>query len=495
MNALALVIGNGNYILKKNVLPNAARDAESIAKKLMSLGFTVEKVTDCTEDELNDAMDRFKHNLKNYHVGLFYFAGHGLQIKGHNYLTTIDTDFKDKAVAKRSSIDLDEILEAMDEYKSSEKAMNIIILDACRNNPYNNSSRNAASEGLAPVPVPKGTIIAFSTSPGQTADDGRPGGNSMYAQAFLTHLEAENIPIEDFFKRVRTSVYSSTNGVQTSWEHTSLIGSFAFNSPKLTHTTKSPYSNNAISDKDFESDGTAFHDVIENFRIYDFNTQANAIGSFKRMQNIGTGNKDSLFLIGRNILQAAVGGVYKAEDFMANLTYWLSDMFTGNDNHVFNGILFEMYFNSYGRFRKTNFKNKYLNEIFSLETEKRYTSSFKFIAKQLKPFRKHLLFLPGDISVPIEIMTEKYELHLRQSKIEIVAKLTSIKYQEFELFSIWPENHINDEFNDRIKKDSLKDIISKNLMIPIGKLTISFDNEYQDERIEIPLDIQIALEE
>ena len=128
----------------------------------------------------------------------------------------------------------------MDRMHKASPRIKILILDACRNNPFRNA-RMVATEGLAPIHAPKGSIIAFSTSPGETARDDGFGKNSIYTGALLKHINEPEVPIEAFFKRVRETVSGYTKQKQTSWEHTSLIGEFSFNSGQLTHSEKVPY--------------------------------------------------------------------------------------------------------------------------------------------------------------------------------------------------------------------------------------------------------------
>lgn len=482
MNALALVIGNSNYKLKKHVLPNAAKDAKDVSKKLIDLGFTVDTYTDCDIVQFQKVVLQFSAKRKNFAVGLFYFAGHGLQINGRNFLTATDTRFDDEVAAEYSSINLSMILDYMDISKVSKNSINIVILDACRDNPWNLAVRSINNQGLAPVFAPKGTIIAYSTSPGQTADDGKKGTNSVYAKAFLNHIDDVDIPIEDFFKRVRTSVYDSTNGDQTSWEHTSLIGDFYFNSKVLNHSVNLPYEDYAISDHDFVSNGSDLQEIIVEMRSHNYYSQRPALDKFKYMKVIGSQNTSDLFLMGRNILQAAHGDEKTALKFMGNPSYWLSDMGTNDENHVLNGILFEMYFNKHGRFRQQNFKNKFLDEIYSLEDETKYAPAFNMIAQHLAPFKNYVFYKPGDTATPIEVKFEDYEFVNFQKEVKTRVKLVSVKHQGYELL----KNDTEDEIEWNTKKIyfiELKGFLSKELMIPVKKLRVSYNRPLENNEL------------
>lgn len=487
MNAIALVIGNSNYKLKKHVLHNATKDAIDIADKLVSLGFTVDTCIDCDIQEFQKAVQLFSAKRKKFAIALFYFAGHGLQIKGRNFLTAIDTRFEDETAAEYSSCNLSMILDYMEPPKDSESMINIVILDACRDNPWNLSARSTNNHDLAPVFAPKGTIVAYSTSPGQTADDGKKGSNSVYAKAFLNHIDDPDIPIEEFFKRVRTSVYDSTNGKQTSWEHTSLIGEFCFNSKALNHSINLPYENYAISDQDFISNGSDLHDIILKMRSHDYYSQRPALKSFKSMKVIGSKNISDLFLMGRNILQSAHGGEGDAKKFMESLWYWLPDMATDKENHVLNGILFEMYFNKQGIFRQGVFKNEFLDEIYSLEEEGQYAPAFKMIADHLKPFKNEVFYKPGDRAVAIEIKLEDYEFMSFQKRIVTRVRLASIKHQGYELLKEELEDEDLEYNTHRVDYAGLKKYLSRALMIPLKKLRLSTNMEVGDrESIRVP---------
>jgi len=223
MNKIALIIGNAAY--PESQLDNPVNDAEAIGEKLKRLGFETILRTDATNKVMEEALADFASNLATRDVALFFFAGHGMQIDGRNYLTAINTNFGREIDAKYSSIPLDKVIEPME---NGSNKTDIIILDACRTNPYERRWRGVDSRGLAPVYAPKGMIIGYATSPGQVAYDGD-GHNGAYTDAFLRHVSTPDITIEDLFKRVRNTLSSSTHGRQISWEHTSLMGDFYFN--------------------------------------------------------------------------------------------------------------------------------------------------------------------------------------------------------------------------------------------------------------------------
>ena len=178
----ALVIGNAAYPAPDD-LPNPVHDATDIAEKLRNFGFSVIERTDCTKKQMDRAVRDFKATLSANDVALFFFAGHGMQIEGENYLAPIDVDASDELEAKHSSLALNKVIETMEK---GANATSIIVLDACRNNPFARAwTRSAKTRGLAPIYAPRGTLIAHATSPGQVASDG--AGRNGACQAHKPH--------------------------------------------------------------------------------------------------------------------------------------------------------------------------------------------------------------------------------------------------------------------------------------------------------------------
>ena len=264
----ALVIGNSAYP-DGDDLANPVNDATDLGVKLKSYGFDVTVALDCTHKEMDRSLKDFRELLKTHEVALFFFAGHGMQIDGVNHLLATDTDMESEDDAKFSSLSLDKVVKAMERSNASTK---IIILDACRNNPWERKwDRGPASRGLASVYAPKGTIIGFATSPGETASDGV-GRNGTYTAALLEHIEAPDVSIETMFKRVRNTVAAATGGKQTSWEHTSLSAEFYFDLGLGNLIDE--YDPTALADRLFVIDpGKKSHRVIKELRSYNWYRQ------------------------------------------------------------------------------------------------------------------------------------------------------------------------------------------------------------------------------
>ena len=218
---VALVIGNGHY--KQSPLLNPLNDARAVAKALAESGFAVTEKEDLGQKDMQLALRDFGDAIKQGGVGLFYFAGHGVQVRGRNYLIPVDADIEREDEVAYNGLDAGQVLDKMD---SAGNRLNIVILDACRNNPFARSFRSSTS-GLAQMEAPVGTLVAFSTAPGSVASDGQ-GENGLYTQHLLQSLGEPGVKIEDVFKRVRASVRRDSKGRQIPWESTSLEGDFIF---------------------------------------------------------------------------------------------------------------------------------------------------------------------------------------------------------------------------------------------------------------------------
>jgi len=477
MNALALIIGNAEYNQDKDKLVNAVNDANDFSKKLVNLGFVVQKETDCNREQFDRNIRKFGEDLKKFDIGLFYFSGHGLQINGKNYLTAIDTSFADDISAIHTSFPLDEIIDYM---QAANPIIKILILDACRDNPLPSQYRGVNLGGLAPVYAPKGSIIAFSTSPGEKAMDYGAGRNSIYTGSLLNHIDDINVPIEDFFKRVRTSVYTLSKGRQTSWEHTSLIGNFFFNSGQLIHSIDLPYKKEHIVDELFESDGSEIQDVIKNLKSHDWYKQSPAINKLDRIDKQSI-DESERFLLGRNILQTAIGGEFAANSIIKNLDEWLNGWFTGEENHVLNGILFEIYFNSKGQFRQRDFKAGLIDDVFKLEKNARFKASFEFIKNQLNPFHEYLFYIPSHppTTLPIELQFE-IEKYMRGDTERTAHRLISIKLHDVEVMEPYADN---DYDTISVSYENFKEKLRDVLCVPLERLRLSMNIDENELKV------------
>jgi len=233
---VALVIGNSNY---KNApqLQNPDNDAESMAQFLNSAGFEVVAATDLTQNDMLRVVQDFSAKVSARGpntVAMVYYAGHGVQLAGENYLVPVDAKVSSPTELVSNSVRLVDVMSTLETIPSR---MRIVILDACRNNPF--PDVNDAGRGLAIVDAPNGSIVGYSTAPGAEAQDGT-NGHSPYTQAFLNVAREPNVPIEQLFKRVRLEVNQTTSGAQIPWESSSLTSDFTFFGDTALAATRAP---------------------------------------------------------------------------------------------------------------------------------------------------------------------------------------------------------------------------------------------------------------
>lgn len=221
---VALVIGNSKY--HSSPLKNPVNDAHVMATSLRRLGFEVQEQTNLSYIEMNKSVESFGRKLKTGGVGLFFYAGHGMQVNGANYLIPVDAQIEDENEVRFKAVDAGLVLAKMEQAKSD---VNIVILDACRDNPFTRSFRSA-SKGLASIDAPSGTFIAYATAPGKTAADGS-GKNGLYTEELSKVLESPGIPLEQVFKRALKSVREKSGNKQIPWVASNLEGEFYFTSP------------------------------------------------------------------------------------------------------------------------------------------------------------------------------------------------------------------------------------------------------------------------
>jgi uncharacterized caspase-like protein len=233
---MALIIGNGAY--KFSPLKNPLNDARAMGTALQALGFEVVVKENAGLQSMLDAMREFTLKAKDSPVRLFYYAGHGVQVKGKNYLIPVDAEIASEDDVPPKSADVSEFLERLGQIRNG---LNIMILDACRNNPFANVTmagpdgrvvrfRGSVRAGLAQVDAPQGTLVAFSTAPGAIALDGGNFHNSLYTKHLLSNIGIAGLPVEQMFKRVRIAVSTETQRLQVPWESSSLMGDFCFKS-------------------------------------------------------------------------------------------------------------------------------------------------------------------------------------------------------------------------------------------------------------------------
>lgn len=243
---IALVIGNGAY-LNASPLANPVNDATDMSATLKALGFDVISGTNANLVEMRRLIRAFGERLEAQKgVGLFYYAGHGIEARGRNFLVPVDADIKREVETEDYAVDLNAVLRQMD---GAGNGFNIVILDACRNNPFARGwNRSGDSGGLANVLAPTGTFIAFAAAPGSTAADGT-GRNGVFTSALLESLKRPGLKLEDVFKSTREAVMGRTSNQQVPWDSSSVKGDFYFSRGSVADTGQ-PTKNEIVVAKD-----------------------------------------------------------------------------------------------------------------------------------------------------------------------------------------------------------------------------------------------------
>ena len=230
---LALLIGNAAY--RRAPLQNPVNDARLLASALRPLGFDTEVHENLVLHDLIETLREFSLRSRAAEVRLLFYAGHGLQVRGRNYLVPVDSDIATEEEIPAATADANEFVDRLGQLGG----LSIVILDACRNNPYSGAEvlgpdgrryrfRGTTRDGLAALPAPAGTIVAFSTSPGGVALDHPGAAHGLYARHLAGNLAVPGLTIEGLFKRVRAAVSRDSRKMQVPWESSSLTGDFCF---------------------------------------------------------------------------------------------------------------------------------------------------------------------------------------------------------------------------------------------------------------------------
>jgi TonB family protein len=223
---VALIIGNGAYANVKK-LRNPPNDAADMAEALQDLGFELiggGAGLNLSQRDMKQRIREFGGKLRGGGVGVFYYAGHGVQLNGRNYLLPVELAVESEADLEDAAVDLQFVFNNL---RDANNGLNIVILDACRNNPFEGKTRDAR-DGLAEVRAATGTLIAYATAPGSVASDGE-GRNGTYTAALLKQLKKPGLEVLDMFRQTREDVFAVSKQKQVPWTNESLIGRFCFN--------------------------------------------------------------------------------------------------------------------------------------------------------------------------------------------------------------------------------------------------------------------------
>lgn len=266
---VALVIGNGAY-RHAPVLTNPVNDANAMAETLRGLGFQVVSAVDADRNAMVRAISQFRRAMQADGVGLFYYAGHGMQVGGRNYLLPIDADIAEENDAAFLAIDLESVQR---ELENAGVRLSLYILDACRDNPFEHRFRSAGSRGLAAVDAARGSVISFATAPGRTAADGR-GDHGLFTGELLKTIVKPGLELDDVLKQTAAAVEAASGNRQTPWYNSAFYGHFYFKAPVAVNVAPPP----AASNRDIvfwesiksSSDPADFSDFLQNFPKSEF---------------------------------------------------------------------------------------------------------------------------------------------------------------------------------------------------------------------------------
>ena len=353
--------------------------------------------------------------------------------------------------------------------------LNIIIVDACRNDPNQTvrglaSTQEASLFGMGTTShLPYQTFIAYSTSVGGTASDGNAtDGHSLYTKTLLENIEEENLPIESLFKRVRNKVYRGYDNLQLPWEYSCLTEEFCFNYGQLNPYFDKPYSEAAYNDGTYVSQDDYVNEIITGLKSYTYDVQNTAVGKLRRIYKIIT-DKNNLFVIGRNLLQAADGGAFecKKEISYANLRKYTWQ----GENHVLNGILYEMYFDKSNQFRDSVKGINMLDDIANILAYSEFKNARKFIQISLSEYKDRLYYIPG--SSERCIVTVKLSSSYMNMFDENIWNINSILIKGKEIQDSIP-------FNREIDSIELRSYIQQAIATPLLYLQIRYSENINE---------------
>lgn len=474
---IALVIGNSQYDSSYyGNLTNPTNDADAMGTVLKKLKCTVFVKKNLTYSGYGVGFDEFTQEIikQKADAAIVYFAGHGLNIDATDYLIMKDTPaFKTgESKTKKESVAINDICQ---ELNAVGDQLNILIIDACRNNP------GQLTRGLISNPekslfgmrltnhLPFQTFIAYSTSIGTSASDGNSAdGHSPYTKTLLENIEEENLPIESLFKRVRNKVYRGYDNLQLPWEYSCLTEEFCFNYGQLNPYFDKPYSEPAYNDGTYVSQNSNVNEIITGLKSYTYDVQNTAVGKLRRIYKIIT-DKNNLFVIGRNLLQAADGGAFecKKEISYANLRKYTWQ----GENHVLNGILYEMYFDKSNQFRDSVKGINLLDNIASFLAYPEFKNARKFIQISLSEYKDRLYYIPG--SSERCIVTVKLSSSYMNMFDENVWNINSILIKGKEIQDSIP-------FNREIDSIELRSYIQQAIATPLLYLQIRYSENINE---------------
>lgn len=471
MKVIALVIGIDHYSHPEffNVLNCAVGDAKAVAEVFSHLKIEVLESYDEDDDVVREHLDEFTNKIidDKPDVAIFYFAGHGER-----------PNLKDGLVlknARRSAIGETVLLghclvvnDIMQRMNAAGDQMNILILDACRN-----ETRGVVAKQETGFKVPRQTFIAYSTTAGCTASDGKVGGHSPFTSALLNHIMTENLKVEDLFKQVRKDMFASGRK-QYSWDYSCLLDDFSFNHGQLNRHYGSTYCFMA-----FSPTAIALTDALKSSFVQDINSSAEKKIDHAMSMLIAHKKdfkKEDLFIMGRYMLHASKS-VFAAK--YINITK-LALLNIGNENPFFDGFLYEMFFDKEDNCRNKNIEGVWIfDEVAKVCDSPNFASSLTFIQKELEPFKDQVSYVPGNEVHTVRLFFEQSDLW--QSSDKKIWIIDDVRFENGSVIDLLDET--------AYIRQSLRNVIKNTLRIPFRNLSIRSNEAVNDRDILIVGDL------
>lgn len=481
----ALCIGNDNYTHMQK-LDSAINDAKAIAEKLQNLGFDVSVSTDTDLLTLIEVLSELEQKVKEYDAILVFYAGHGFQIAGENLIAPID--FNPNVSPAQAQYCAYRMNDLMNVIGGNAEKTKIIILDACREI-Y--KTRGFSGIDIVNLSTPQGTLIAFSTSPGQIAKEG--DNHGKYTEVLLKYIDLPHEPIESIFKRVRTDLVKETCGSQTPWEHTSLIGDFYLCSSGFDYYDDKTYKESTF----VFPENSVIKPLIEELREYHLEDQNHAINQIAFL-DFSECTSDEAFILGRYIYLAADGDNYSAACFIKKFDE-KSNIPDRIKAHILNGMAYEIFFDHNDNIRKTT-KDGVASKIMSLLEEKNNEYSCNFISSTLDSRKVSYFYLPG--SKRILLITVKLKrVENRKVSVRYSDGLT-VEHDEYAVQDIMLEGEsiyfdkygnnkpFTTDYDFSYLKEEFENILTNKLIAPRGQVEVL----YEDIQTNAPITITIPKE-
>lgn len=470
MKVIALVIGIDHYSHPEffNVLNCAVGDAKAVAEVLSHLKIEVLESYDEDDDVVREHLDEFTNKIidDKPDVAIFYFAGHGERpnLKDGLVLKNARISAIGETVLLGHCLVVNDIMQRMN---AAGDQMNILILDACRN-----ETRGVVAKQETGFKVPRQTFIAYSTTAGCTAH-GKVGGHSPFTSALLNHIMTENLKVEDLFKQVRKDMFASGRR-QYSWDYSCLLDDFSFNHGQLNRHYGSTYCFMA-----FSPTAIALTDALKSSFVQDINSSAEKKIDHAMSMLIAHKKdfkKEDLFIMGRYMLHASKS-VFAAK--YINITK-LALLNIGNENPFFDGFLYEMFFDKEDNCRNKNIEGVWIfDEVAKVCDSPNFASSLTFIQKELEPFKDQVSYVPGNEVHTVRLFFEQSDLW--QSSDKKIWIIDDVRFENGCVIDLLDET--------AYIRQSLRNVIKNTLRIPFRNLSIRSNEAVNDRDILIVGDL------